>query len=212
MQDLDLIALISSRLCHDLVSPVGAVANGVEVMAEEDDPAMQKQALELLAHSAELASRRLKFYRMAFGASGGEGVRISLRDARQTTAEFLEDTRAVLQWPDDVDEEQLNLNKTGVKVLLNLILLAAEAMPRGGDVLVGLERGDDIRLAVQARGAGVRLNETLSIAFSTGQAAPDIAPKTAPALLAARLATGVGGTVEADLQPDVLTLTARLPG
>ena len=149
---------------------------------------------------------------MAYGASGGEGVRISLRDARQTTAEFLDDTRVSLQWPDDVDEEQLNLNKTAVKVLLNLVLLGAEALPRGGDVLVGLERGDDIRLAVQARGTGARLNETLSIAFSTGQAAPDIAPKTAPALLAARLAAGVGGPVEAALPPDVLPLPARLPG
>lgn len=211
MQDLDLIALISSRLCHDLVSPVGAVANGVEIMAEEDDPAMQKQALELLAHSAELASRRLKFYRMAFGASGGEGMRISLRDARQAASEFLADGRVKLRWPDDIDEDALNPSKTAVKLLLNFVLLAAEAMPRGGEVVVALERDGDLRLNVQARGVGVRLGETLSLAFGSGQAAPDIAPKTAPALLAARLAAGIGGTLDADLNSDVLTLSAKLP-
>jgi len=212
MQDLDLIALISSRLCHDLVSPVGAVANGVEVMAEEDDAAMQKQALELLAHSAELASRRLKFYRLAFGASGGEGVRISLREARQVTMDFLEDTRVDLQWPAEMDEDQLDFGKPAVKLLLNLTLLAAEAMPRGGDVLVGLERSDDVRITVQARGSDVRLNDAVATAFGNGNASEDISPKTAPALLAARVATAAGGELQADLQTDVLTLSAKLPG
>jgi histidine phosphotransferase ChpT len=81
------------------VGPISAIGNGVEILEEEDDPAMQKQAVELLAHSAELAANRLKFMRLAFGAAGGEGVAISLTEARQTASDFLLDGRGELNWP-----------------------------------------------------------------------------------------------------------------
>ena len=84
MEDVDLVAMLCSRLCHDLVGPISAVANGVEVLQEDDDEDMRKAAVELLAHSSLLASNRIKFYRLAFGAAGGEGVMISLQDARLT--------------------------------------------------------------------------------------------------------------------------------
>jgi histidine phosphotransferase ChpT len=88
MPDLMLLSLLCSKLCHDLVGPISAIGNGVEILEDEDDPEMRKQAIELLAHSAELAAIRLKFMRLAFGAAGGEGVAISLAEARRTAADF----------------------------------------------------------------------------------------------------------------------------
>jgi len=89
MPDLVLLSLLCSKLCHDLVGPVSAVGNGVEILEDEDDPEMRQQAIGLLAHSAELAANRLKFMRLAFGAAGGEGVAISINEARQTAEDFL---------------------------------------------------------------------------------------------------------------------------
>ena len=74
MKELDLVAMLCSRLCHDLVGPISALANGVEVLQDDDDADMRDAAVELLAHSSKIASNRVKFYRMAFGASGGAGI------------------------------------------------------------------------------------------------------------------------------------------
>ncbi|MFP6745998.1 MAG: histidine phosphotransferase family protein [Alphaproteobacteria bacterium] len=101
---------------------------------------MRKQAMELLAHSVELAANRLKFMRLAFGAAGGEGVAISLTEARRTAADFLADGRGELAWPIAEDEDNLGPDKTGIKILLNLILIANDAIPRGGVVRIKLSR------------------------------------------------------------------------
>ncbi len=142
MPDLVLLSLLCSKLCHDLVGPVSAVGNGVEILEDENDPEMRQQAIGLLAHSAELAANRLKFMRLAFGAAGGEGVAISINEARQTAADFLADGRGELVWPSTQDEEGLGPDKTGIKVLLNLILIANDTIPRGGQVHVTLGHGD----------------------------------------------------------------------
>src|SRR5258707_2354551 len=70
MNDLDFAALLVSRVCHDLVSPVGAVVNGLEVLEDETDPAMRADALRLVASSSEQATARLQFARIAFEAAG----------------------------------------------------------------------------------------------------------------------------------------------
>jgi len=209
MQDMDLIALICSRLCHDLVGPVGAVGNGVEVLAEEDDPEMQKQALELLAHSADLAAHRLKFYRLAFGAAGGAGVEISLGEARQVAADFLADGRVDLDWPDAAVAIS-GLDKTAVKTLLNLILLGAEAMPRGGTLSVAVEADPAARLTVHGRGAGARLGDAQAVALRTGEGPDDLQPKASPALLVARLVANVNGALAYEHGDDEILLRAEL--
>jgi histidine phosphotransferase ChpT len=140
MPDLMLLSLLCSKLCHDLVGPVSAIGNGVEILQDEDDPAMRKQAIELLAHIAELAANRLKFMRLAFGAAGGGGVAINLAEARNTAADFLADGRGELDWPKSDDDANLGPDKTGIKILLNLILIANDAITPGGFVRINLSR------------------------------------------------------------------------
>ncbi len=200
MPDLMLLSLLCSKLCHDLVGPISAIGNGVEILEDEDDPEMRKQAIELLAHSADLEANRLKFMRLAFGAAGGEGVAISLAEARQTASDFLTDGRGKLDWPATDDDGNLGPDKCGIKILLNLILIANDAIPRGGSVRIALARdasaaGDVIRADIRAEGTGARLSDGVEAAFDINQDTATLNPKSAPACLAAFLASSYDRTV-----------------
>src|SRR5690349_3111746 len=121
MNAVELASLLCSRLCHDLLSPVGALNNGIELLADEQDPEMRERCLELLAESAKASANKLKFFRLAFGAGGGFGDEIDTREAR-TALEGLygADKRTELGWM--VGEERMS--KGAIKLLLNLAMIA----------------------------------------------------------------------------------------
>ena len=139
MNPVDLASLLCSRLCHDLMSPVGALNNGIELLADETDPEMREKCLELLADSARASANKLKFFRLAFGAAGGFGEEIDTHEA-QTALEglFGPERRIELGWVVSADK----LPKDAVKLLLNLALLAGDALVRGGRLDIGAERRD----------------------------------------------------------------------
>jgi len=124
-------ALLASKLCHDLISPVSALGNALELLEMEDDAAMREAALSLLADGAAQAARRLRFYRLAFGAAGGV-YEVDGRDIKQAAEEFVKDTKPSLEW--HLGPESMPLGQG--KVLLNLTAVIAEALPRGGTVSV----------------------------------------------------------------------------
>jgi histidine phosphotransferase ChpT len=131
--DLNFTSLICSRLCHDLVGPVGAISNGIELMEMEDDPTHATDALDLLRHSADNATRRLKFLRLAFGSSGGDEVPLPLADAQRIAQEFFEDHRLELVWPQSFEGA---VSKNRIRLTLNLLLAGAAGLMRGGDLSV----------------------------------------------------------------------------
>lgn len=139
LSDLELAALLSSRICHDVISPVGAISNGLEVLAEETDEAMRDNAMDLIRRSAAQASAKLQFARLAFGAAGSAGTEIDLRDAEQVTRGILDPAKHRLEWSGPA----VNLAKDKVKLLLNMISLALSALPRGGEISVAIEGADD---------------------------------------------------------------------
>ncbi|MBN8921326.1 MAG: histidine phosphotransferase, partial [Rhizobiales bacterium] len=96
LESLDLAALLCSRVCHDLISPVGAVVNGMEVLEETNDESTRVFALDLIKKSAAQASARLQFCRMAFGAAGSAGAEIDTGDAESVARGFIEDERIIL--------------------------------------------------------------------------------------------------------------------
>src|SRR5678809_1484640 len=98
IEALDLAALLCSRVCHDLISPVGAIVNGLEVLAEDKDPATQQFALELIKKSSGTASAKLQFCRIAFGAAGSAGAQIDSGDAESVARGFIEDEKVKLTW------------------------------------------------------------------------------------------------------------------
>lgn len=210
MDAVDLASLLCSRLCHDLMSPVGALNNGIELLADEDDPDMRDKCLELLADSARASANKLKFFRLAFGAAGGFGSEIDTREA-ETALEglFGPERRIELTWV--VGDEKLP--KGAVKLLLNLALLAGDALVRGGRLHVGAERGDDgIELAVRAEGPRILLDPELRRTLIEGSDGP-VEPRAAGAWLAHALATAGGGTIQlSDSADDVLMMGVAIPG
>src|SRR6185295_18904064 len=132
MNDLDFAALLVSRVCHDLVSPVGAVVNGLEVLEDETDLAMRADALKLVAASAEQAAARLQFARIAFGAAGSAGAELDLSEVGRIMAGLLRGGKVELIW----QEHAVNWPKDWAKLLMNTVLVAAECLPRGGRVMV----------------------------------------------------------------------------
>jgi histidine phosphotransferase ChpT len=136
LSDLDLSALLCSRVCHDIISPVGAIANGLELMDDpEVDAEMKSTALDMVRSSAKTATAKLKFCRIAFGASGSAGAHIDLGEAGEIAKAFVGDEKIRLDW----QAPRENRPKAEVKLILNMMMLAMAGIPRGGVVTVGVE-------------------------------------------------------------------------
>ena len=132
LDSLDLAALLCSRVCHDVISPVGAIVNGLEVLEDDNDASMQEFALDLIRKSAKQASARLQFARIAFGAAGSAGSSIDLGDAEQVARGMFQDDKVQFSWTGP----RALFPKNRVKLLLNLVVIAVNAVPRGGSVTV----------------------------------------------------------------------------
>lgn len=133
LSDLDLAALLCSRVCHDIISPVGAIANGLELMDDPDtDATLKATALDMVRSSARNATAKLKFCRIAFGASGSAGAQIDMGEAGEVAKDFVGDEKVKLDW----QAPRENRPKAEVKLLLNMLLLGIAGIPRGGVVTV----------------------------------------------------------------------------
>ena len=151
---MDLAALLCSRVCHDVISPVGAIVNGLEVLEDEKDPDMRAVALDLIKRSAASASSRLQFCRLAFGAAGSMGASIDTGDAETVTRGLIASERTALAW----NPPRQFAPKNKVKLLLNLCLIAQSTIPRGGVISVDLNGQDDsLAMRVEAKGLNPRL-------------------------------------------------------
>lgn len=152
---LDLAALLCSRVCHDLISPVGAVVNGLEVLEEAKDEETKTFALDLIKKSARTGSAKLQFCRIAFGAAGSAGAQIDLGDAQTIARGFLEDDKTKLAW----NLPRVLSPKNRVKLLLNMLLIAGQAIPRGGELKVDpIGEGDGMGFKVSATGANAKIS------------------------------------------------------
>jgi histidine phosphotransferase ChpT len=148
---LDLAALLCSRVCHDVISPVGAIVNGLEVLEEDNDPSMRDFALDLIRKSARQASARLQFARLAFGAAGSAGAAIDLGDAEAVARGMYQDDKITLSWT----APRALVPKNRVKLLLNLVVLATSAIPRGGSIDVAVEGEDAERASFRLTAKGI---------------------------------------------------------
>ena len=159
MNDIEFAALLVSRVCHDLVSPVGAVVNGLEVLEDERDAAMRADALKLVASSAEQAAARLQFARLAFGAAGSAGASLDLTEVGRIVQGLVEGTKISVVW----NAAPLNWPKDWAKLLMNATLLAADCLPRGGEVVVETAADPDApSFTVRATGMNARILEEVA--------------------------------------------------
>jgi len=210
MNAVDLASLLCSRLCHDLMSPVGALNNGLELLADERDPDMRDKCLELLGESARASANKLKFFRLAFGAAGGFGESVDTKEAHAALeGVFGPERRIELGWM--VGGEKLP--KGAVKLLLNLALLAGDALVRGGRLDVGAEHSDgQIELVIRAEGGRILLDPAFRDVLLNGASNGEVEPRAAGAWLAHSLAAEAGGSIQlSDPEADVLLIGATLP-
>jgi histidine phosphotransferase ChpT len=155
---LDLAALLCSRVCHDLISPVGAVVNGIEVLEEEKDEETKQFALDLIKKSARTASAKLQFCRIAFGAAGSVGAQIDTGDAETISRGFLEDDKTRLAW----NVPRALLPKNRVKLLLNMLIIAGQAIPRGGQMTIDpAGTGETMGFTIRVAGLNARVPQAI---------------------------------------------------
>ena len=210
MKSHEFASLLCSRLCHDLLSPVGALNNGIELLSDEHDPEMRARCLDLLGESARASANKLKFFRLAFGAAGGFGDDVDTREARVAIEGlFGGEGRIQLGWM--VDEP--TMSKAALKVLLNLVLIAGDALVRGGRLDVGAEKhGDGLDIVIRGEGPRIVLDPELKKALSGESSEEQIAPRAAAAWLVHCLVMEGGGEVQVmDSEEGMLLLGASLP-
>jgi histidine phosphotransferase ChpT len=196
LEALDLAALLCSRVCHDLISPIGAIVNGLEVLAEEKDEATKQFALDLITKSSRTASAKLQFCRIAFGAAGSAGAQLDTGDAETIARGFFEDDKTKLTWT----IPRALLAKNRVKLVLNMLLIAGQAIPRGGILTVApVGSGEAIGFKVTAAGTNAKIPQAIPPLLSGQQTETVDAHKIQPfytGLLAKACGLAVGMAME----------------
>ncbi|PCJ58766.1 MAG: histidine phosphotransferase [Rhodospirillaceae bacterium] len=191
-QELRLVELLCSRLCHDLVSPIGAIHNGLELLAE-NEPEMEKEILGLLIKSSVEASCRLRFFRVAFGQASGSTEMLPLEEGKGLLDGFLKEGRVALDWQAAEAAPSGPVAKGAVKLLLNMALIASEALPRGGAVsVVPVCHVDKNIFEVTARGEDAALKDEIVSALHFDLLPEKLTPRIAPACFLALLVRKYG--------------------
>ncbi len=205
----DLAALLCSRLCHDMLSPVGALSNGLELLSDEKDPEMRQRCIELLEQSARISTDKLKFFRLAFGAAGGFGEAVPIEEAQDVIHALASDAKRVeLNWA--IGEQ--TLPKPAIKVLLNLSHIALEALVRGGTLDLGAERRDgNVEIVARATGDRIAFDESVGAALQGELDQSEVTSRTAAAHMISLVAEELGGGLQYKLSKGVLVLGAVIP-
>ena len=201
---VDFASLLCSRLCHDLLSPVGALNNGLELLADETDPAMRERCMDLLAESARTSANKLKFFRLAFGAAGGFGEMVDAREAK-TAIEglFADNKRLTLSWM--VEDEVLP--KAAIKVLLNMAMIAGDALVRGGTLDIGGEsHGGQVEIAIKIEGPRIILDPELRRTLVEGEGSEAVTARAAAAYLVHTLVEQGRGRVQVSEPADAVMI------
>ena len=206
MDELKIAALMCSKVCHDLISPVGALGNGIEVMEEDKDPEMQEHAMALIKASAAQASAKLQFARLAYGASGAAGSEIDLREAGQVLQQLLGGGKVTIHW----NAPERGLDKDLVKLLANLVHMASDCIPRGGDLAVNvLLTADEGLFKIEAKGLKAKFADEVGAAMSGETEADKLDARSIIPYICGEIARRFGDGVKVETSEDVVTLTNR---
>jgi histidine phosphotransferase ChpT len=204
---LDLAALLCSRVCHDLISPTGAIVNGLEVLDEkESDPETRTFALDLIKKSARTASTRLQFCRLAFGAAGSAGAQIDLGDAHSMARAFIEDDKTKLEW----SLPRVLLPKNRVKLLLNMLIIASQTIPRGGTITVApIGEGESMGFRLTASGLNARIPQAVPALLEGASENGALDAHAIQPFYAGLLARACGLKVELKADGDAIIIATR---
>jgi histidine phosphotransferase ChpT len=204
-----LSAYISSRICHDLVSSVSSITNAIDFMNDPHDAEMSQQAEKLLHDGAESAASKLKFLRYAFGSVGLSKGAADIHDARQITERFVETHNKTpeLEW--DIETEHLSFSHA--RLIMNMVMLAVDCLPRGGKINIKVRNETDgLSLIVTASGQRCKLREDTADAIQGIEPQDGWSARTVQPLFTRIIAEGLGGSLTADAEEEQIIL--RAPG
>ena len=186
MNEIEFSALMVSRVCHDLVGPLGAVVNGLEVLEDETDASMREDAIKLVTSSANQALARIQFMRIAFGAAGSAGAELDLGEIGRLTSGLLQGGKVQLAW----NAQRLYWAKDWAKLLMNATLLAADCLPRGGVVTVETS-SDPLAPSFHIRAQGLNARVTEEVAQALKGEAVDVDARHVQPFLTHKLSRSV---------------------
>lgn len=203
-----LAALLSARICHDLISPIGALGTAIEVLDDEANAEMHEDAMGLVRLSSKQAGAKLRFLRLAFGSGGSAPGVIGVEELKSLTGDMYEGGKATITWGNCVD----GLEKNTARLLLNLVMLAVQAVPRGGNVIISAtDSGGVITVSLAATGPKSRLDANVEKTLA-GKAPEDgFDGRTIQPFYAGMIARELKGSVTAGVDEETVTFTAKIP-
>jgi len=159
------LELMASRICHDVISPAGAINNGLELLQEmglEDGG----EAIGLIAKSADQVNRRLRLFRYAYGAAGSKDL-VDTKDLRRVAFDYLEGGRAVLEWPENALMAPMGSSfpRGFMKAVMNLVVLGAEMITKAGLIKVAQPKMGSYPVEIAITGEGASFREGMEAAL-----------------------------------------------
>ena len=203
-----LAALLSARICHDLISPIGALGTAIEVLDDEANAEMHEDAMGLVRLSSKQAGAKLRFLRLAFGAGGSAPGIIGVEELKNLIADMYEGGKASINWGESVD----GLEKNTARLLLNLTMLAVQAVPRGGEVMIRANQASGATTVhLAATGPKSRLDANVEKTLA-GKAPEDgFDGRTIQPFYAGMIARELKGSVTAMVDGETVNFTAHIP-
>lgn len=203
-----LSAMMCARICHDLVSPIGALGTALEVLEDPANADMHEDAMDLVKKSARQASGKLQFLRLAFGAGGSAPGVIGVDMLKTLTDGIYGDAKADIEWAAQIDA----LNKDTARVLLNLIMLGVQAVPRGGVVSIYLAQDMDmVELKLTCTGPKARLAEAVTQTLSGKMPDDGFDGRTIQPFYTGVILRELGGKIAAGADEDRVVFSAKIP-
>lgn len=204
----NLAALMCARICHDLVSPVGALGAALEVLGDESNADMHEDAMDLVKSSARQASHKLKYLRLAFGAGSSSPGVLSVGQLKEFVNDMYGEGKADIVWESEVE----GVEKTHGRLLLNMVMIALQSIPRGGELAINLQQKSDASLFnLTATGPKARLYAEFERSLS-GKAPEDgFDGRTIQPFYTGMLTREMGGRIDSSIDGEKVTFTAFVP-
>ncbi len=214
--DLKVAQLMCSRICHDMIGPIGAISAGME-LRQEMGGASDEEALDLVSRSALQATRRVSFFRMAFGFGGGANGLARLEEVQKVACDYLKVGGIELDWVDEHDLGKASLiSLNGAKLLLNLVLIGVDCLPRGGRLSLRFANPDGgqpgIGVAVTAKGKGARMADDIGAVMTLDPLPEILTARNVHGHFSVLMAKALGAEIEVTgTGVDQVGLTVLLP-
>ena len=159
----NLSALLCARICHDLISPVGALGTAIEILDDDSNVDMHDDAMALVRTSSRQAAAKLKFLRIAFGAAGSAPGVIPTTEVQTLTNDMFADSKPDLVW----NVDSIGIDKNRARIVMNLVMLGIQAAPRGGTVTVTRHgQGEGANFVIVSEGPKARLDAAIANAIA----------------------------------------------